>query len=106
MVFMMAALCWLYVAGKLKRFFRSMQFIGKMTLTNYLVQNIIALFVFSGFGFGLMHKMPYAYYVLLALAVFVLQIYYSRWWLSKYNYGPVEWVWRELAYGKRLRIRK
>jgi len=106
MVFIIAALCWLYVAGRLKRFFKSMQTIGKMTLTNYLVQNIIGLFVFSGFGFGLMHKMPYSYHILLALVVFILQIYFSRWWLSKYNYGPVEWIWRELTYRKRLIIKK
>lgn len=106
MVFFMAGICWLYVTGKLKRFLNSLQFIGRMTLTNYLLQNLITLLIFSGFGFGLLHKMPYSYHIFLALVVFISQLYFSKWWLSKYNYGFVEWIWRQLTYRKRLPIRK
>jgi uncharacterized protein len=108
MLFIASAVSWLYVAGKLKRFFRSMQTIGKMTLTNYIVQNIIGIFLFSGFGlgFGLAHKLHFGYYLLFALTIYVLQIYFSKWWLSHYLYGPIEWVWRQLSYAKKLPIRK
>jgi hypothetical protein len=44
--------------------------------------------------------------MLFALVIYVAQIYFSKWWLSKYRYGPIEWVWRQLSYGKRLPIRK
>jgi uncharacterized protein len=108
MLFIASSLCWLYVSGKLKRFFRSMQIIGKMTLTNYIVQNILGIFLFSGFGFGLSlgHKIHFGYYLLFALVIYVAQTYFSKWWLSHYQYGPIEWVWRQLSYARKLPIRK
>ena len=108
MLFIASALSWLYIAGKLKRFFRSMQTIGKMTLTNYIVQNILGIFLFSGFGlgFGLSHKLHFGYYLLFAFTIYVLQTYFSKWWLTHYLYGPVEWVWRQLSYAKKLPIRR
>jgi uncharacterized protein len=108
MIFIGSALCWLYIAGKLKRFFRSMQVIGRMTLTNYMTQNVLAVLLFSGFGFGLAigGRIHFGYYLLFAFVIYVAQVYFSKWWLSRYKYGPIEWVWRQLSYGKRLPIRK
>lgn len=108
MLFIASALSWLYVAGKLKRFFRSMQTIGKMTLTNYIVQNILGIFLFSGFGFGfgLTNKLHFGYYLLFAFSIYVAQTYFSKWWLSRYQYGPIEWVWRQLSYARRFPIKK
>ena len=108
MVFIMMSLCWLYINGKLKAFFRSMQVIGKMTLTNYIVQNIIALLLFSGIGLNLSlkHRIHFGYYLLFAFIIYVAQVYLSKWWLSKYQFGPIEWAWRQLSYAKRLPIRR
>jgi uncharacterized protein len=108
MLFYVSALCWLYVAGKLKAFFRSIQTIGKMTLTNYMTQNLLAVLLFSGFGFGLSftHRLHFSFYLLLPFIIYVAQVYFSKWWLSHYNYGPIEWMWRQLSYAKRLPIRK
>ena len=107
MLFIASTLCWLYVAGKLKAFFKSMQTIGKMTLTNYMTQNLLAIFLFSGFGFGFAeHKIHLGYYLLFGLVIYIIQIYFSKWWLSKYKYGPIEWVWRQLSYAKRLPIKR
>jgi uncharacterized protein len=108
MLFFVAALCWLYINGKLKAFFRSMQVIGKMTLTNYIVQNIIALFLFSGAGLSLSlkHRIHFGYYLLFAFVIYVVQVYISKWWLAKYQFGPIEWLWRQLSYAKKIPIRK
>jgi uncharacterized protein len=108
MLFFASALCWLFVAGKLKAFFCSLQVIGKMTLTNYITQNALAIVLFSGFGFGLAlsHRIHFGYYMLFALVIYVAQVYLSRWWLARYYYGPIEWVWRQLSYNKRLPLRK
>jgi len=108
MLFIASGICWLYLTGKLKSFFASMQVIGKMTLTNYMTQNLLGLFLFSGFGFGLglSHKLYLGYYYFFALFIYILQIYFSKWWLTRYYYGPVEWVWRQLSYGKRLPIKR
>lgn len=106
MLLITMSLCWLYINGKLKGFFRSMENIGKMTLTNYMVQNVISFFVFGGVGLGLGSKMPYWFYLALPLAIYIAQVYFSKWWLSRNNYGPVEWIWRMLSYNKLLPIKK
>jgi uncharacterized protein len=107
MIFIASAICWLYLAGKLKRFFGALQLYGRMTLTNYVVQNILGMLLFSGFGLGLvMHHLSYGVFMLIALAIYVAQMYFSKWWLSRYYYGPLEWLWRQLSYGKKLPIKR
>lgn len=106
MLWIVSAICWLYVSGKLKSFFANLAVIGKMTLTNYMVQNLIGLLVFSGFGLGYWNTKPLWFYLLLAVLVYTLQIYFSKWWLSRYHYGPVEWVWRQLSYRKKLPLKR
>lgn len=99
-------ICWLYICGKLKRIFNGFQAMGKMTLTNYMTQNILAVFLFLNVGLGMFNTYQYWVYFLIAFAIFVIQIPLSQWWLTYYNYGPVEWVWRQLSYGKWLPIKK
>ena len=106
MLWIASSFCWLYVKGKLKAFFANLSSIGKMTLTNYMMQNLIGLLIFSGFGLGYWNTKPLWFYLLLAIIVYTLQIYFSKWWLSKYNYGPVEWIWRQFSYRKRLPLKK
>jgi len=107
MIFIASAICWLYLAGKLRHFFGALQLYGRMTLTNYVVQNILGLLLFSGFGLGLvMRHLSYGVFMLIALAIYVAQIYFSKWWLSRYYFGPLEWLWRQLSYGKKLAIKR
>lgn len=74
--------------------------IGRMALTNYLLQSMAFSTLFYGYGFGLWGQVPRAQQVLLVLAFFVVQMLLSRWWMARFRYGPVEWVWRALTYGK------
>jgi uncharacterized protein len=97
MVCFMAVLCWLYVAGRLARVFESLRCVGRMTLTNYLAQNLIGMLIFSGVGLGLLHRLPYWAHTALALLVFAVQIGFSRYWLAHRRVGPVEAVWRRLS---------
>jgi uncharacterized protein len=101
-----SGLCWLFLSDKLKSLFASLAIFGKMTLTNYMTQNLIGLLVFSGFGLGYWNTKPIWFYLLLAIFIYITQVYFSKWWLSKYNYGPIEWIWRQLSYGKRLPLKK
>lgn len=102
----LCGICLLYIHGKFKMFFAGLQAMGRMTLTNYIVQNILAALLFLNIGFGLFNTMPYWFYITVALVVYSLQIFISRWWLTYYNFGPIEWIWRQLSYGKRLPIKK
>lgn len=105
MFILLTGICWLYKKGKLKTFFISLQTVGKMTLTNYILQNLIGILLFSGFGLGLLH-LPFYAYILIAVTIYSIQIVFSKWWLSKYNYGPIEWIWRQLSYMERLPLKK
>lgn len=98
MIFIASGICLFYVNNKLKTIFKYFSAAGKMTLTNYIVQNILAAFIFSGIGLGIGNSMPYWFYFSLAIFIFILQLFISKWWLSKYNYGPIEWLWRSASY--------
>ena len=74
---------------------------GRMALTNYLMQSVICTAIFYGYGLGYFEQLPRAWQPLFVIAVFALQVVSSRWWLSRYRFGPMEWLWRWLTYGKR-----
>lgn len=67
---------------------------GKMALTTYLMQSLIGVFIFFNVGLGIFPLTSPAENALLAMAIFGLQIFFCRWWLHYFNYGPVEWLWR------------
>ena len=75
--------------------------VGKMAFTNYMMHSLIGSFVFLKPGLNYGGWVGPTYYTLFAIAVFTFQIVLSTIWLSYFNYGPVEWVWRSLTYGKR-----
>ena len=71
--------------------------LGRMALTNYLMQSIICAIYFYGFALG--HwGMPRSQQVLFVLLVYALQVAFSHWWLARFKYGPMEWVWRGFTY--------
>ena len=75
--------------------------VGRMALTNYLTHSIIGLIFFYGIGFGLAGTFrPIAFYGI-ALLIFVIQIFLSRWWLGRHEQGPAEALWRIATYGRR-----
>ncbi|MFT6866434.1 MAG: hypothetical protein ACJA08_001265 [Cyclobacteriaceae bacterium] len=79
---------------------------GRMALTNYLMQTAISITIFYGFGFGLAGKVPLWGVMIIMLAIFSFQIMFSKFWLSKFRFGPIEWIWRQMTYGKIISLRK
>lgn len=77
---------------------------GRMALTNYISQSVIGIWLFYGIGLGLGASMGLVSTELVALAVFSFQIVFSMVWLSVFRFGPLEWVWRMLTYGKWLKL--
>ena len=80
--------------------------VGRMALTNYLMQTIIGITLYYGVGFGFGGNIGPAVFIPIGLGVYVLQIIYSNLWFKYFNYGPFEWIWRMLTYGKQLKILK
>jgi uncharacterized protein len=74
--------------------------VGRMALTNYLMQSVIATTLFYGYAFGLFYRIGPAVCVLVALAIYAVQVGYSEWWMARFRFGPMEWLWRSLTYGK------
>lgn len=79
--------------------------VGRMALTNYLLQTVICVVIFYGYGFGLFGSIGALAATSIALAIFVFQILLSSLWLNYFAYGPMEWIWRQLTYRKRLDLR-
>jgi uncharacterized membrane protein YeiB len=78
--------------------------LGRMALTNYLLQSVICSLVFFGYGLG--HwGMARAWQVVFVLVVFTLQVGFSYWWLARYRFGPMEWLWRAFTYRQTPRMR-
>jgi uncharacterized protein len=72
--------------------------VGRMALTNYLMQSILATLIFYGHGLGLFGTVGRAEQWFFILGIWLLQILYSRWWLARFRFGPFEWLWRSLTY--------
>jgi uncharacterized protein len=73
--------------------------LGRMAFTNYLAQSIIFGWIFYGYGLGLFGRLGAASALGIGIAVYIGQVLFSAWWLGRYRYGPVEWLWRTLMYG-------
>jgi len=91
--------------AKWQKVFRPFQYVGRMALTNYISQTIVSLFVF-----GLLFKVNIIFPLwggtLFCIGFYIIQIFISRWWLSRYQYGPLEYIWRLGTYGKGMPLKK
>jgi uncharacterized protein len=80
--------------------------LGRMAFTNYVVQSLVFGFIFFGYGLGLFGQLGTVAALAMGVAFYVLQLAYSRAWLARYRYGPLEWAWRSLTYGERQPMRR
>jgi uncharacterized protein len=82
----------------------SMAAVGRMALTNYLTHSVVALIIFVLLGYWGTLMRHQLYYIV--LSVWAVQLVISPIWLRHYYFGPVEWLWRYLTYGKASPFRK
>jgi uncharacterized protein len=82
--------------------------IGRMGLTNYLMQSVAMSLIFLPYGLRLESSLPLWAYPLIGLVIFASHFPVSVWWLGRYRFGPVEWVWRLATYGRvqSMRLRR
>jgi len=79
---------------------------GRMALTNYLLQSVICTTIFYSYGFGLYDKVGPAACIILTILVYMIQVPLSIWWLKRFQFGPMEWLWRSLTYWRVQPMRK
>lgn len=73
---------------------------GKMALTNYLMHSVILTSIFYGYAGGQFGLVSRSTQVLIVLVIIVFQMLASRWWLARFRFGPMEWLWRSITYKK------
>ncbi len=101
------ALCLAYLATLVQLYLHKSRLIGwlapagRMALSNYLLHSIVFTLLFYGYGFGLYGDLGRAAATFWALLLYGSQLWFSHWWLQRYRYGPMEWLWRSLTYRKR-----
>lgn len=77
---------------------KPMALMGKMSLTNYLMQSVILSIIFYGWGLGMFGSKEITSLVLISLGIFIFQIIINIIWFKFYNQGPLEKIWRKLSY--------
>lgn len=101
-----AAIVALCQNDRFRKAMRGVAAVGRTALTNYLLQSLMYIFVLFGFGLGLLNVLGATLCFVLAVSFFALQVWASGWWMERFRFGPAEWAWRSLTYGKRQPFRR
>ncbi len=104
--FYVSSLVLLYANDTGRKIIQPLGYVGKMALTNYLMQSIICVLIFYGYGLGMFGQLTPFEGLLLTVTIFAAQIVFSSLWLKHYAFGPFEWVWRMFTYKKRFAIKR
>ncbi|PKP05278.1 MAG: hypothetical protein CVU11_01055 [Bacteroidetes bacterium HGW-Bacteroidetes-6] len=83
---------------KIANIFKPVALMGRMSLTNYLMQSLLLAIIFYGWGFGLFGQTNVILVVCIAVAIYCVQLIYSSIWFHYFNSGPLEKIWRRLTY--------
>ena len=103
MLFYASALVLLVHSERVGTALRGLAPMGRMPLTNYLMQSLICTTIFNAYGFGFFGRIGPAGGFVLAFVIYALQVIWSRWYFTRFEFGPMEWLWRVLTYGHRPR---
>ena len=97
-----AAICLVYNRHPRARVFCLFSAPGRMALTNYIGQSVWGMAIYYGIGLGLGASMGLSLVVPVAVGVWLVEALFSLLWLRFFNFGPLEWIWRMLTYGRRF----
>jgi uncharacterized protein len=101
--------CFFYISSLLlflqnlrwQRLFTPVSNVGRMALSNYLLSSLICTTIFYNYGFGLYNQVGPAQGLIMTLLIYASLVVFSLFWLRAFRFGPAEWFWRTLTYGKR-----
>lgn len=80
--------------------------VGRMSVTNYMFQSIAGVVLFYGFGANLAVGLNYLQSFLVGILICIVQVMYSNWWMRRFNFGPMEWLWRTLTWFQWIPLRR
>ena len=84
----------------------SLDVLRGLALTNYLIQTIICTFIFYGHGLGYFGSVDRRGQIVIVIIIWLFQLVSSSLWLSRFRFGPAEWLWRSLTYWRVQPFRK
>ncbi|HTE24049.1 DUF418 domain-containing protein [Flavitalea sp.] len=99
-LFYASAIALLYDKQGWKKLLNVFAPVGQLALTNYLMQSVICVFIFMSYGLALEASIGPANLSLIAIAIYTFQAIFSHIWIRHFYFGPMEWLWRTLTYGK------
>src|SRR5699024_776585 len=88
------------------KLFQPFQYVGRTALSNYILQSVFCFILFYGISFGLYDMVSPPFTLLIVILFFIFQVILCKWWLSKFRFGPLEWLWRSLCYKKNQPLRR
>ncbi|WHX41862.1 DUF418 domain-containing protein [Mesobacillus sp. AQ2] len=91
---------------KMDRVLYPLEAAGRLSISNYLFQSIFSTMIFYSYGLGYYGDVSIFAGTMLALAIYASQLAVSSWWVKRFYYGPVEWLWRSGTYLKKQRFKK
>jgi uncharacterized protein len=97
-------ICLLMIATKSARLLgaiNSLAMAGRMAFSNYILETVLCTFLFYGSGLGWFARVDRVQEVEVVLSVWIAILAFSRIWMRRFRFGPLEWLWRSLTYGQR-----
>lgn len=95
-----SGLALIFLSGRWRSLLTPFAAVGRMALTDYLMQSVVCTLFFYHYTTGLYGRVGPAMGWLCTFVLFAAQVAFSNWWLSRFRFGPMEWLWRGLTYGK------
>ena len=80
--------------------------VGRMSVTSYMTQSLIGVSLFYGFGLSLATQLSFLQSVFVGLAIYALQLLFSNFWIKRYYYGPLEWLWRSATWFRKFPMKR
>jgi uncharacterized protein len=105
----LAWICVLMIAAKIPSLRGAVMLLataGKMAFSNYILETVLCTFLFYGHGLGLFARVTRVQEGMVVLAVWIVVLVFSRLWMRRFYFGPLEWLWRSLTYGEREPFRR
>ncbi|QGH35857.1 DUF418 domain-containing protein [Gracilibacillus salitolerans] len=89
---------YLYVVYQKNVIVYAFEQVGKLSLTNYILQTVICTFIFYGYGIGLFARLGVWFAIFLGIAIFILQVFFSIWYMARFKQGPLERLLKIVVY--------
>lgn len=88
----------LYQRDKFQRTLNVFAPLGRMSMSNYIIQSVLGSFIYYGYGLGMYAKAGSTYAILIGIGLITLQILFSKWWMRSHKQGPFETIWHRLTW--------